>query len=78
MAMKSAKLTSSERVYIQLCFQFSNVFTVSCLVRHHYLGARCMLAMIHVVVAVSLPKPPLRLTACASCWQKRQCDCVYL
>ena len=69
MAVKSAKLTSRERVYIKFCFQFSNVFTVSCLVRHHCPGARCMVAMLHVVVAVSLTKPPLRLTGCASCWQ---------
>ena len=65
MAMNSAKLTSSERVYIKFCFQFSNVLIDSCLVRHHCVGARHMLAMIHVIVAASLPKPSLRLTVCA-------------
>ena len=65
MAMNSAKLTSSERVYIKFCFPFTNVLIVSCLVRHHCVGARRMLAMMQVVVAASLPKPSLRLTDCA-------------
>ena len=56
MAINSAKLTSSERVYIKFFIRFPNVFTVSCLVRHYCLGALCMLAMIQVVVAASLPR----------------------
>ena len=72
MAMNSAKLTSSESVYIKFCFQFSNVLIVSCLVRHHCGGARHMLAMIQVVVAASLPKPSLRLTVCAKGRQECQ------
>ena len=62
MAMNSAKLTSSESVYIKFCFQFSNVLIV----------ARRMLAMIQVVVAASLPKPSLRLTVCAKGRQECQ------
>ena len=38
-----AKFGSSESLYTIFWRQFSNVLTVSVLVRHHCLGARCIL-----------------------------------
>ena len=37
--MNSVKFVSNDRTYSKFCLQFSNVVTVSCLVRHHCFGA---------------------------------------
>ena len=42
---KPGKLGSKDKTYWRFCFQFSKLLTVSDLVRHHCLGAWCVVRL---------------------------------